>query len=305
MPNTSIGGLVSGLDTATIISQLMQLEARPQTMLKSRVSNEQKVVTALQALNTKLAGIATKAADLAKASAWSTANATSDNEKVTVTTASGAVPATLALTVEQVATSHTIDFGLHALSDKVTTDGSTIVKLDTLDGKVLDLDTKDGTVQGLVNAINSTDQGVKATLVKVDAANYRLTLTSTTTGPSSDFELQDVSGLGQDDAGTTLALVGASAAGLQARIKVGADTILGLEHLHRPDARSGRDARRRREGVGDHHRRAGRDLADGVRQGDGRVRERCSQRDRDAHVVRRSDEEGRAARRRQHAARRP
>ncbi len=29
MPNTSIGGLVSGLDTATIISQLMQLEARP------------------------------------------------------------------------------------------------------------------------------------------------------------------------------------------------------------------------------------------------------------------------------------
>jgi flagellar hook-associated protein 2 len=225
MPNTSIGGLVSGLDTATIISQLMQLEARPQTMLKSRVSNEQKVVTALQALNTKLAGIATKAADLAKASAWSTANATSDNEKVTVTTASGAVPATLALTVEQVATSHTIDFGLHALSDKVTTDGSTIVKLDTLDGKVLDLDTKDGTVQGLVNAINSTDQGVKATLVKVDAANYRLTLTSTTTGPSSDFELQDVSGLGQDDAGTTLALVGASAAGLQARIKVGADTI--------------------------------------------------------------------------------
>ena len=48
MPNMSVGGLVSGLDTATIISQLMQLEARPQTMLKSKVTTEQKVVAALQ-----------------------------------------------------------------------------------------------------------------------------------------------------------------------------------------------------------------------------------------------------------------
>ena len=38
MANTSIGGLVSGLDTATIISQLMQLEAQPQTRLKTKVT---------------------------------------------------------------------------------------------------------------------------------------------------------------------------------------------------------------------------------------------------------------------------
>ncbi len=34
----AVGGLVSGLDTATIVSQLMQLEAPPQNALKARVT---------------------------------------------------------------------------------------------------------------------------------------------------------------------------------------------------------------------------------------------------------------------------
>ena len=40
MANASVSGLASGLDTATIIDQLMQLEAAPQTRLKSRVTTE-------------------------------------------------------------------------------------------------------------------------------------------------------------------------------------------------------------------------------------------------------------------------
>ena len=35
MSTSSIGGLVSGMDTTTIISQLMQIEAQPQTLLKT------------------------------------------------------------------------------------------------------------------------------------------------------------------------------------------------------------------------------------------------------------------------------
>ena len=58
MANASIGGLVSGLDTATIISQLMQLEAQPRTQLQSRVSSNQRELSALQTFNSKLAAIA-------------------------------------------------------------------------------------------------------------------------------------------------------------------------------------------------------------------------------------------------------
>ena len=62
----SISGLASGMDTATIINQLMQLEAAPQDRLKTRVSDEKLVVTSLQALNKSTASLATKAEALAK-----------------------------------------------------------------------------------------------------------------------------------------------------------------------------------------------------------------------------------------------
>ena len=48
----SISGLASGLDTATIVSQLMQLEAIPQERIKLRVGAEQRELgeTLLQSL---------------------------------------------------------------------------------------------------------------------------------------------------------------------------------------------------------------------------------------------------------------
>ena len=81
----SISGLASGMDTATIINQLMQLEAAPQSRLKTRVSDEKLVVTSLQALNKSVASLATKATALAKDSAWTPISATSSNTAVGVT----------------------------------------------------------------------------------------------------------------------------------------------------------------------------------------------------------------------------
>ncbi|MGK3945797.1 flagellar cap protein FliD N-terminal domain-containing protein, partial [Streptomyces caeruleatus] len=66
----SISGLASGLDTATIINQLMQVEAAPQNRLKTRISDEKLVLSSLQALNKTIAGLAIKAETLAKDTAW-------------------------------------------------------------------------------------------------------------------------------------------------------------------------------------------------------------------------------------------
>ena len=53
MANGSISGLVSGLDTATIIDQLMQLEAVPQNRLKTPAgAPRRRSLSALQSLNT-------------------------------------------------------------------------------------------------------------------------------------------------------------------------------------------------------------------------------------------------------------
>lgn len=193
--SSSISGLSSGLDTATIVTQLMQLEALPQTRLKTRVTAEQSRVTALQSLNTKLATLATKAADLAKATTWSAASATSSNTSVGVTTTSGASPTQLHVTVTSVARTHQLGFAsTAALTDQVT-GASNTVRLDRFDGSPVDIDTGDGTLQGLVDAINDPDNatGLHATAVKT-TGGYRLLVESTATGVAQDFDLTAADG---------------------------------------------------------------------------------------------------------------
>ena len=218
MPNASIGGLVSGLDTATIISQLMQLEARPQTMLKSRVSTAERAVTALQTLNSKLATLVTTAAELSKGPTWQPMVAASSQPAVTVTAGSGAVPATFTLTVLGRATADRVDYGLHAGTDPVTTNGSNTVQV-TIDGVAKPVDTKDGTVQGLVTALNSGDYGVRATMIRQTDGRHRVQIESTATGSTANFSLTD------SDGGALAIAPVSTTDGVDAEIRIGSDSI--------------------------------------------------------------------------------
>ena len=222
MANASISGLVSGLDTATIISQLMQVEAQPQTMLKNKVSSEQSSLSSLQSLNAKLQTIATKAGDLAKLSGWSPFTATSSSDKVSVRATAGASTSSVSFTVVQTARSHEVSFmTTAALTDQVTAAGSTKVRLDLLDGSTpTDIETGDGTLGGLVKALNTAGTGVRATTVKLDNGTYRLRVESEKTGEASDFTLTNTDG--SDLLGGRSA---SSVDGQNAKITIGADTV--------------------------------------------------------------------------------
>ena len=191
-PTASISGLGSGLDTAGIIEQFMQLEAMPQTRLKSRVSSEKSVVSFLQSLNTKIAALATRATDLAKPATWAAVTATSSDAKLSVTTTSSAAPGSLSVRVDQTAVSHRLEHTT-AVGMDVAGTVPTTVRLDRLDGTTpLDLAT-DGTLKGLVTAINdpANATGLRATAVKVGEDQYRLVVESAVTGAASDFTLTD------------------------------------------------------------------------------------------------------------------
>src|SRR3546814_3313759 len=139
----------------------------------------------MQTLNAKLAAIGTKATDLAKLSNWSPMTATSSNAKISVSASSAATATTISLTVDQVATQSTLDFGNHALTDKVLSDGSNLVSFTQPDGTTATVDTKDGTFQGLANSINGGDCGATATLLQVSPGVYKPQLTATTEGPTT------------------------------------------------------------------------------------------------------------------------
>lgn len=224
--SASVSGLASGLDTATIISQLMQLEAQPQARLKTRVGTEQTAITALQGFNTKFSLLASKAADLAKASNWSPVTATSSYDKVTVSSSGAATATTLDFKVVQTASTHRLAFAnTAALTDAVVPAGQKLV-LDNIDGNALiDIPTGNGTLQSVVDGINQAGKGIRATVVKLDTG-YRLRVESTTTGLASDFKLKLSDGATPAPTLTDL-LGGASetVAGQDAKITVGTDTM--------------------------------------------------------------------------------
>ena len=59
MAGMNVDGLISGLDTTSLISQLLQVEAAPQQALKVKVATQQRVVTAYQTINGRFVALQT------------------------------------------------------------------------------------------------------------------------------------------------------------------------------------------------------------------------------------------------------
>src|SRR3954451_3867034 len=66
----NISGLASGIDTSTIIDQLMAIERQPQTRLKTQVSLSAARKTALSDVQTRLKNLQLAAQDLKSATLW-------------------------------------------------------------------------------------------------------------------------------------------------------------------------------------------------------------------------------------------
>ncbi|MDT0165151.1 flagellar filament capping protein FliD [Actinotalea sp. AC32] len=190
-----IDGLVSGLDTTSLISQLMQVEAMPQTMLKQKSSSTQTLVTALQGLNTKVASLAESATKAAKPASWDLYKGTSTATSVTVKAGATAQPGSVSFSVDSLATART------SLTAAVKDDGSLLGTATTLTirsdaGTYVTVTPTSGSLADVAKAINaSPETGVRATVVKVppldtDAAGterFRLQLTGTKTGEANGF----------------------------------------------------------------------------------------------------------------------
>jgi flagellar hook-associated protein 2 len=213
---SSISGLSSGLDTATIIDQLMTLEAAPQTRLKSRLTSEQSQVTTLQSLNTQVAALATQAKELAKTSSWKVFSATSSLTGLTATASTGALQGGVTMTVNSLAVAHRLTYSsTAALTDTVVTNG-TDVKLTV--GSTTTTLTTDGTLAGLASALNASGTGVQASTVKLDDGTYRLSVQATSTGAAAAFTLTDSTGADLLGGATVTQ-------GVDASVTIGTDTI--------------------------------------------------------------------------------
>src|SRR5687768_11289414 len=186
----SVDGLISGMDTTSLISQLMQAEAGPQTALKSRLSSSQTAASAYRTVNSGFAALKSAAEAAMKADAWTPVKASASSTAVTATAANGATTGSLTFAVKSTAAAHSIvspanwtaATDAHGLPSplEVRDENGVAVGTITITGT---------TLNDAVNAINASTYGLSAAAVKVGDNSYRLQVAAKETGAAAVFDL--------------------------------------------------------------------------------------------------------------------
>lgn len=207
---SSVDGLVSGLSTSTLISQLMQAESLGQNKLKARVSTEQKAISAFQSINTRIASLKTAAATMVDTNTWKTAKASASSDAVSVSAGTGASTGQLTFDVKRLASANVQTAGVPAIGSIQDGTGLKITIGDTTKSITVTTDT----AQGVADAINGADAGVRAAVISTEQGSF-LQLTAAKTGAANAFTVSGLNvGLTTLTAGTDAQLaVGTVGAG--------------------------------------------------------------------------------------------
>ncbi len=188
MAGGSIGGVVSGLDTASLIQQVMQVEGRSQALLKNRVKGHESAVTALQGINTKMQALLTAAKDLRRPDTWNSIKATSSDTSVTATAGTAAVPGSATFKVMNLARAEVQTTTTTVPSTTAVIAGSGTITVTKAVGDAVEISVGDGSLDAVAKAINArTDLGVRALSIQVEPGQFRLQLSSTKTGAAAGF----------------------------------------------------------------------------------------------------------------------
>jgi len=189
----SIDGLVSGLDTTSIIEGLVSLQKSQVDRLnvkKSEILTEQ---AAFQGVEARLLSLRSSMSQLNRStgSVFDQTTASSSDESIlTVTSESKAIPGSYNVRVNSLARAHQI--GSQGFSDPSTTISTGTISFQVGDRSATEItiDTSNNTVDGLVNAINTQSDDVSASIVydQGNSAN-RILLTSKYTGEANEINV--------------------------------------------------------------------------------------------------------------------
>jgi flagellar hook-associated protein 2 len=191
---TTVGGLASGLDTDSIVSQMMAVERKPITQLETRRVKFQALAASFKDLNSRLNTLKTRTDALKDPATFFGRSVTSSDDTVaTATAGNGTVVGTFTLTSTALAKGSIAAAGVTkaALTDTVASaDGSFEFKLGATGGVVSVPVTTATTLEQLVAAINAKNAGVRAATVNAGTAAvpaFKLSITSNATGAANNI----------------------------------------------------------------------------------------------------------------------
>jgi flagellar hook-associated protein 2 len=192
---STVDGLVSGMDTTSMIASMMQIESQPKTMLQAKVRTQQTAVSSYQSVNSKLSALKSAADDLSQLTTWRGIKPTSSSSSVTAIATGGTNTQTGTLTFDVVSLAKAQASTARVSSTNPITNADTIqVAIGAADPVTVKLGT-DKTAKGVSDAINAAGIRVKSSVVNTAAGDSVLQLTGGKTGAANGFS---VSGLTTD-----------------------------------------------------------------------------------------------------------
>lgn len=154
-----LDGLATGMDTTSMIDQLVALERRPIYNYQQEISEMEQTKGAWRDVNSRLDKLEDRTTDLKMSSTFNSRSASSSNEDVVTATASNdADEANYSVTVSQVATTQRL-IGTRDEAFSASTNDTI-----NLNGAEINI-SKDDSLSDISNKINEADSGYKASVI--------------------------------------------------------------------------------------------------------------------------------------------
>jgi flagellar hook-associated protein 2 len=200
----SISGLVSGLDTGSIISQMMAVQQQPIVLLQNREAGYQAKISALGTLSSALSDLQNSAQALEDPTAFSSFTAASGNTDVLTASASqDAAVGNYQVEVDQLAQAQQVRSAVFTGADQTVGTGTLTIQVGNGASVDVAIDSGDDTLAGIATAINAADAGVTAGVLDDGNGSFYLTLNSQETGADNtiNFTVSDSDGNNDDASG--------------------------------------------------------------------------------------------------------
>jgi flagellar hook-associated protein 2 len=195
-----VSGLSSGIDWATMVDQLIAIDHRRVNLVSSQKSDYEAKLKEWQSLNTKLLALKTAADNLKNPDDFGMYTASTSTDSATVkgsdlmavTASPTASIGSYQIKVNSIAVAEKVRSGSYAAIS--TALGTSYAGDIVINGETVSIDATD-TLASLQNKINNANTGtsptgVTASIIKYGESDYRLTLTSDTTG-AAGIDLQN------------------------------------------------------------------------------------------------------------------
>jgi flagellar hook-associated protein 2 len=191
----SVGGLATGIDTASLISQLMAAERQPETILQKKVTVAQNQISAFNQINSTLNSFESVVNGMNTSSSFvSRTSIMTDSSVATASVTSSAEPGTHTIEVDSLAqfqrqisdtsyaSSSDLNFNTGTITIGKTGSTDTPVSITIAEGQ--------NSLSGITAAINGSGANVSASIIN-DGTGYRLIVT----GKDTNNYTVDASGL--------------------------------------------------------------------------------------------------------------